>query len=472
MRLNTSQAAAILDQVIAAAGKVERGWRKAELLEHLAKRSARWREGPTAAPARARFQRRVIETVLAMSPGQARSAATQGVAPIAAADTLGPLLDHALSNLGFEAEDGKAVLRAAVSAGAVSSVLDRLNSCPNAALRARLLGALHHRLAKVDAGRASAALTHALASVDKLLDPAERLEILRMFIASTEDAASLYGIVEAGARIGHYEHARILAAAGGRADRLGDAGQAHEFLTTGLAIALLVPDEAKRASVDGNLREGLDRLTQGKRTRSGRDTGAGADLSRSPVRSAPASSGSATSARHVLALYDTYEGGLKEVHLRSIARAAPLCHAFGLDLALMGFPTSDLAQLVKEAAKETNIGDGGRYLDDLVRESRVLLVPCTTKEPPSDWSVLGLPVATTSEPHLSKVADFGSILAAARAAGARRLCLIMGLGKRGLPPSLLNAVPWHLELTGRNVSMETATAMGVIAERLRGVPPV
>jgi hypothetical protein len=172
-------------------------------------------------------------------------------------------------------------------------------------------------------------------------------------------------------------------------------------------------------------------------------------------------------ARHVLAIYDTYEGGLKDVHLRAIARAAPLCHAFDLDLALLGFPATDAAALAKRAIADTNVGDGGRYLGDLVRAGRVLMVACTTKEPPTDWSKLGFPVATTSEPAAGKATDMEAALAAARQAGAARVCLIMGLGKRGLPPSLLRVAPLHLELTGRNVSMETATAMGVMAERLR-----
>ena len=48
----------------------------------------------------------------------------------------------------------------------------------------------------------------------------------------------------------------------------------------------------------------------------------------------------------------------------------------------------------------------------------------------------------------------------------------MGLGRKGLPASFLKAAPAHLELTGRNVHLETATAMGVIAERMRTLPSV
>ncbi len=43
----------------------------------------------------------------------------------------------------------------------------------------------------------------------------------------------------------------------------------------------------------------------------------------------------------------------------------------------------------------------------------------------------------------------------------------MGLGKKGLPESFLKSVPYHLEHTGKDVALETATAMGVIAEQLR-----
>ena len=84
----------------------------------------------------------------------------------------------------------------------------------------------------------------------------------------------------------------------------------------------------------------------------------------------------------MLALYDTYEGGLKPVHARAVARAAPLCVAFGLDLALMGFPTDNLEELVKMVARDTGVGKGGGYLKELHKEGRVVLVPCTKQEPP------------------------------------------------------------------------------------------
>ncbi len=168
--------------------------------------------------------------------------------------------------------------------------------------------------------------------------------------------------------------------------------------------------------------------------------------------------------RHVLALYDAYEGGLKPAHFRAVARAAPLCFAFGLDLALVGFPTGDLNRIVEETINETNIGRGGRILKNLVTEGRVYLIPADKKNPPENWP--GIPVATTSHPDPEKRFTLEKLTGKKR---KERLCLVMGLGKRGLPPSLLKSVPHHLELTGKNVPLETCTVMGIIAERLREI---
>jgi len=47
-----------------------------------------------------------------------------------------------------------------------------------------------------------------------------------------------------------------------------------------------------------------------------------------------------------------------------------------------------------------------------------------------------------------------------------RLCMIMGLGPKGLPKSFLKASNYHFELTGSNIAFETGTAMGSIAGHL------
>jgi hypothetical protein len=157
--------------------------------------------------------------------------------------------------------------------------------------------------------------------------------------------------------------------------------------------------------------------------------------------------------------------------LRAIGRAAPLCWAFGLDLALVGFPTDDLGKLTRLAAKETNIGEGRGYLEQLWSDGRIHLVFCDTGHAPN-FKGIGYAVATTPNPTTAKTMDFAAALTAAKQAGEPRLIVLMGLGKRGLNPATLDAAPCHLELTGKGVSLETATAMGILAERMRQIPPV
>ncbi|MGA1822590.1 MAG: DUF531 family protein [Thermoplasmatota archaeon] len=174
--------------------------------------------------------------------------------------------------------------------------------------------------------------------------------------------------------------------------------------------------------------------------------------------------------RAVIGLYDTYEGSIKSIHHRMIARAAPLCWAFDFDLALIGFPTNNLDKLIEGTIKETNVGKGGEFLRQLVDSVRIQLVEGTWKDPPKDWKTLGLPVATTSHPdHQKAVGMEQAVRTASVKHPLKRVCLIMGLGKRGLPNSMLRSAHYHLELTGVNVPLETSTALGVISERLRCV---
>ncbi len=207
-----------------------------------------------------------------------------------------------------------------------------------------------------------------------------------------------------------------------------------------------------------------------------------------PARATPSEAGT----RHVLVLHDAYEGGLKPPHLRALARAAPLCVAYDLDLGLLGFPADPVESIVERTVRETNVGQGGSLLEQLHTQDRVKLIGPGGQSGLEALAQLGLPVATTSNPWEGKRVELEDIMAKqaeqareqeakgqqakgqgakgqeAKGQGAeqRNLCVIMGLGRQGLPASLLKEVPYHLELTGKNVSLETATVMGIIAQRL------
>ncbi|WP_292352327.1 DUF531 family protein, partial [Methanomethylovorans sp. PtaU1.Bin093] len=52
-----------------------------------------------------------------------------------------------------------------------------------------------------------------------------------------------------------------------------------------------------------------------------------------------------------------------DAHYRAIARAAPICHAFGFRLALYDFPFNMTAEeLVEYVTDKTTIGESGKYL--------------------------------------------------------------------------------------------------------------
>ena len=78
----------------------------------------------------------------------------------------------------------------------------------------------------------------------------------------------------------------------------------------------------------------------------------------------------------------------------------------------------------------------------------------------------GLAIATTSRPDKKKTISLDDARKKANNHPKKRLCVIMGLGRKGLPNKLLDAVDYHNEITGSNVSLETSTAMGIIAQMM------
>jgi hypothetical protein len=485
-RLKSGDAGRALQESLHFLAKVERGWRQAEVVEEMARKAPKLRaDDPSSSAAVERFLDGLTDLVLNMPAGQAASKAIQAVAKVVSPARRGELLAKALHNTGTVLQDAKA------AADASPESLRAIRSSGDPAVRARLLAHLHvHH----QAGTLPEALKEVAAVPDL-----DRLEMLRAIVASVEAPADLHAVRAALAGSAE-ERARALAALAGRADRLGDRAAALAWFTEAAALATQVPEAKARAAIRGNLAQGLERAGEAAQAatlsalaeqdkaaaaagkvlpRTAADAGPATKpapgLAPVPVpstlaASAPARPMEPVAARHVLALVDTYEGGLGEVHLRAVARAAPLCDAFGLDLALVGFPTDNLGALLKQAMAETSVGDGGRHIQDLVAGGHVHLVHGTHRQMP-DFAGIGYAVATTPDPDTRRALDFGGCLSAARAAGERRLIVLMGLGRKGLPASYLKAAPAHLELTGRNVSLETATAMGVIAERMRQLSP-
>lgn len=167
--------------------------------------------------------------------------------------------------------------------------------------------------------------------------------------------------------------------------------------------------------------------------------------------------------RFSLGLYNTYHGALKVVHTRTVARAAPLCYAYGIKLVLFGFPFENEEEAVERVAAETNIGKGGAYLKLLREEGRLLVLPYPDNNLLPEVGEL---IATTSRPSEDKRVGIEEVVAS-----GRRACLVMGLGRKGLPRKFLKMAEKHVELTGWGIPLETCTVMGVICERLKSLAP-
>jgi hypothetical protein len=118
-------------------------------------------------------------------------------------------------------------------------------------------------------------------------------------------------------------------------------------------------------------------------------------------------------------------------------------------LALIGFSSIETEKLVREVKKEMRLPNDG-HLSILLALDRVRFFGDEIDE---TWA--GTQVSTTANPDVDKLELPDG-----------RLCMIMGLGPKGLPKSFLKASDYHFELTGSNIAFEAGTAMGSIAGHL------
>jgi hypothetical protein len=504
IRLDLGTALATANETVDLAAKVEQQWRKAELLAKFVKQLRNWRKDSTPHD-RNGILDRVVEIIDRMPEGQGLSDAINGCSSGVGKDHLHALLSKAITNKGFEVKDSKSVIRHLVdkhgkSEGAADRLLNELEMVDDPAFRAQVLGYLHLQLVKKGIADSDRTVLQKAIDAAVIVDPSERREIIHYLARICTTKTELEIIEGALDKLqDNEERARVLATLGGSADKAGFSDHALKLFNSGLEMCKEIHDNEERAKIELNLANGLARCGERDQAFNVYETALQNAGSNNALRSRIISSMKANgfeieievitpkikeikdeisdvninserivmTPNNILALYDTYEGGLKTIHLRAVARAAPLCMAFELDLALLGFPASDLNQLVDRVISETDIGQGGKYLKDLLRQGRITMVSCTQKEPPENWDELGLPVATTSDPGNEKKITLGDAMILGRDEHPEgRVCVIMGLGRRGLPVSLLDTVPNHLELTGKNIALETCTAMGVIAYKL------
>ncbi len=167
-----------------------------------------------------------------------------------------------------------------------------------------------------------------------------------------------------------------------------------------------------------------------------------------------------------LGIVNTYDKiKVLDAHYRAIARAAPICHAFGFSLALFDFPFKMNAdELVEYVADKTTIGDSGKYLR-MLHEKKHLFVFDLPKK--GFQPQLGSVVVTTSKPE--KKFSITPEAFTDEMINGRSFLVLVGLGRKGLPKNLFSLARYHLDITSQGISLETCTAIGCIPAYLTGM---
>jgi hypothetical protein len=163
-----------------------------------------------------------------------------------------------------------------------------------------------------------------------------------------------------------------------------------------------------------------------------------------------------------IGLYNSYDPvRMHEAHRRALARAGPLCLGFDCNLLTIGFPYGremrTPAEIVAWISETTSIGKDGEYLVRLAEAGRFQACDFPRRGFQPQY---GLPVLTTCRPSSPK--SITPLGAAELLSEGQSILLVFGLGPRGVPKDVHDICARHLDVTGRGLSMETATAMGAV----------
>ena len=174
------------------------------------------------------------------------------------------------------------------------------------------------------------------------------------------------------------------------------------------------------------------------------------------------------SGRLTIGLYNSYDRvRFSEAHRRALARAAPLALAFECNLATFGFPferdLSTPVEICRWVASTTSIGEHGKYIVELAEKGRYSNFDFPKKGFPPQ---LGQPVVTTRKPDSMASVDADSLTEKLKS--GQSVLLVFGLGPRGLPKEVFSMAKSHLDITGKGLSLETCTAMGVVIGSILG----
>ncbi len=415
----------------------ERAWRVSECIGTVAKSVSSWPNN--------RSKNTMIEGLISITgglpEGEARIDALKAISSRVEDVKLPELLLLAIENRGMEIKASRPVMKAIIATGNQNMIEDiiplLLEATPN--LSVKFLSSLHFLISESDIEIHPTPLSIAIP-----LLPSTDFETVRNLCSQTASIEDIKLLSEAlkGSSEQEIRYAMTLA---GRADRAGDSEYARELLNHAATHVDKLRDDVA-AKIKKNLAKGFGKIGDEKRAE---------ELYSAPpvyVNEASAESMGAKQCGHTMALVGTYDGAIGTPHLRALARASGIAWGFGIDITLVGWPTDDLEALCKRAERESGTA-GVNHMSALLEEGRIQL----HSEKDVLSGIAGLPIATTHQPRGGSV-DLAEI--------GGSLCMLIGLGRQGLPKRILENCEHQFELTGVGASLETAVAMGAIAQRL------
>ena len=415
--IGTKKSKAIFESAFKEVNNVKEKWRRIELLGKITKNLKIISDDNQ--------KNRMFEKVLMLSSKGKEEATKDFVVKYSKNypdELLGTLLSHTLELKQYPFESSKAIIRIWIKRKPIDRLVSRLSDIKGD-LRARLLGYLHFQLDKARIQTNPTVLSLALQSQNSE-------DILRYLVRICSTSSDLDEVASVSGT-----SSSIMLALTARADRKGFTNEANKFASNAKQLIDSLQSSDKKEKLLYKLKVTTDRLQ-------------GVDSPKSS-KAVPELSEVAKSGKHTLGLLNTYGGKWNHPHFKAIHKAASLCSAFDLDLALIGFPKVESEKLMNEVKKEMRLPNEG-YLSSLFSNQRVRFFD---KDVDESWA--GSKVATTANPDANKLELPDG-----------RLCMIVGLGPKGLPKSFLKASNYHFELTGSNIAFETGTAMGSIAGHL------
>ena len=415
----------------------ERPWRLAESIGIIAKSMSKWPGGR----ARKALMSDLIGMTGGLPQGEARADALKAISSRVSPQKLPELFVLAVENHGMEAKAARPVMKAIVESKNKQMIAEIMpiltESAPDLAVK--FLDNLHRLSIQSKLDLEPSALEMAIPFLEDA--EFETVRTLCSHLTLKNDVVILSQALD-----GNDEDSiRFAVTLAGRADRAGDSGLAAELLEKAAANVVNL-DERNASKIKKNISKGFERLGLANRAEEFAPVQTPRVLTEKPVQKGGNDAG------HTLALVGTYDGSIGTPHLRALARAAGIAWGFGLDIALIDWPTDDIEQLCEHAQKESGTA-GVAHLPSLLAAQRIQL---STAENALSGSH-GHPIATTHQPRGGSVNlnDFDG-----------KICMFIGLGRQGLPKKLLDNCQDQFELTGVGASLETAVAMGAIAQRL------